>query len=305
MIRPTRALRTSIMLSAVTLICIPAQAMAREQRAQPHAIPATSAQTVEPADPRTRVGRANAAARVEPERTSYFNAIQQYAYTDGALFQIYTAPGQITDIMLQEGEELVGPGPVASGDTVRWIIGDTVSGAGAARRVHILVKPTRADIRTNLIINTNRRTYHLELSATNSTYMAAVSWTYPQDALIALRTAEAEREHTAPVASGIDFSSLNFRYRIGGDHPGWRPVRVFDDGRQVFIEFPGDIASGDMPPLFVIGADQAAELVNYRVQGRYMVVDRLFERAELRLGAGASAKSVRIERERARRRSRS
>lgn len=305
MIRPTRALRTSIMLSAVTLICIPAQAMAREQRAQPHAIPAASAQTVEPADPRTRVGRANAAARVEPERTSYFNAIQQYAYTDGALFQIYTAPGQITDIMLQEGEELVGPGPVASGDTVRWIIGDTVSGSGAARRVHILVKPTRADIRTNLIINTNRRTYHLELSATNSTYMAAVSWTYPQDALIALRTAEAERERTAPVASGIDFSSLNFRYRIGGDHPGWRPVRVFDDGRQVFIEFPGDIASGDMPPLFVIGADQAAELVNYRVQGRYMVVDRLFERAELRLGAGNGAKQVRIERERARRRSRS
>ena len=305
MIRPSRVLRTSIMLSAVTLICIPAQAMAREQRAQPHPIPATSAQTLEPADPRTRVGRANAAARVEPERTSYFNAIQQYAYTDGALFQIYTAPGQITDIMLQEGEELVGPGPVASGDTVRWIIGDTVSGAGAARRVHILVKPTRADIRTNLIINTNRRTYHLELSATNSTYMAAVSWTYPQDALIALRTAEAERERMAPVASGIDFSSLNFRYRIGGDHPGWRPVRVFDDGRQVFIEFPGDIASGDMPPLFVIGADQAAELVNYRVQGRYMVVDRLFERAELRLGAGNSAKSVRIERERARRRSRS
>lgn len=305
MIRPTRALRTSIMLSAVTLICIPAQAMAREQRAQPHPIPATSAQTLEPADPRTRVGRANAAARVEPERTSYFNAIQQYAYTDGALFQIYTAPGQITDIMLQEGEELVGPGPVASGDTVRWIIGDTVSGAGAARRVHILVKPTRADIRTNLIINTNRRTYHLELSATNSTYMAAVSWTYPQDALIALRTAEAERERAAPVAAGVDFSALNFRYRIGGDHPGWRPVRVFDDGRQVFIEFPGDIASGDMPPLFVIGADQAAELVNYRVQGRYMVVDRLFERAELRLGAGASAKSVRIERERARRRSRS
>src|SRR3546814_6992083 len=73
-----------------------------------------------------------------------------------------------------------------------------------------------------------------------------------------------------------------------------------DLGRQVFIEFPGDIASGVMPPLFVIGADQAAELVNYRVQVRYMVVDRLFERAELRLGAGNSAKQVRIERERAR-----
>ena len=76
---------------------------------------------------------------------------------------------------------------MASGDTVRWIIGDTVSGSGASRKVHILVKPTRADISTNLIINTDRRTYHLELRSTASTYMASVSWTYPQDGLIALR----------------------------------------------------------------------------------------------------------------------
>src|SRR3970040_1076365 len=103
MIRPMRALRTSVLLSAATLACLPAHATTRDQRAQSQAIPA-------------------AAPRTEPDRTSYFNAIQQYAYTDGALFQIYTAPGQITDIMLQEGEELVGPGPVASGDTVRWII---------------------------------------------------------------------------------------------------------------------------------------------------------------------------------------
>src|SRR3546814_15915704 len=106
--------------------------------------------------------------------------------------------------------------------------------------------------------------------------MAAVSWTYPQDALIALRTAEAERDRTAPVAAGIDFSALNFRYRIAGDRPEWRPVRVFDDGRQVVIEFPGDIASGVMPPLFVTRADQAAALVKYRVKGRDQVVDPTF-----------------------------
>jgi hypothetical protein len=32
------------------------------------------------------------------------------------------------------GEQLVGAGPVAAGDTVRWIIGDTESGSGATRR---------------------------------------------------------------------------------------------------------------------------------------------------------------------------
>jgi type IV secretion system protein VirB9 len=39
-----------------------------------------------------------------------------------------------------------------------------------------------------------------------------------------------------------------------------------------------------MPPLFVLGTDGDAELVNYRVRGNYYVVDRLFRAAELRLG---------------------
>lgn len=291
-----RPIRMLSLLSAAVLASTSAHAIVRE--------PASSAPAAEPADPRARVGRANAEARVQPSRSSYLGAIQQYPWSDGALFQIYTAPGQITDIALQEGEELVGPGPVASGDTVRWIIGDTVSGSGTARRVHILVKPTRADIATNLIINTNRRTYHLELRATPSTYMASISWTYPQDELIALRAAETERERTAPIASNINVTALNFRYNISGDRTDWRPVRVFDDGRQLFVEFDEHIATSDMPPLFVLDENGAVELVNYRVQGRYMIVDRLFDRAELRLGSGRNTRQVRIERESSRRRGR-
>jgi type IV secretion system protein VirB9 len=247
-------------------------------------------------DPRQNVGRANDAARVQPERATFLNAIQKYAWAEGALYQVYASPGQVTDIVLQEGEELVGPGPVAAGDTVRWIIGDTVSGGGAGRRVHILVKPTRPDIMTNIVINTSRRTYHIELRATPGIYMASVSWSYPEAELIALRTAEAERERTTPVAAGIDLAALDFGYRLSGDKPGWRPVRVFDDGRQIFIEFGDDIATGDMPPLFATGAKGEAELLNYRVQGRFMIVDRLFGRGELRMGSGRAVRKVVIER---------
>ena len=156
-------------------------------------LPLLLASTVsaEPADPKLRVGRANAEARVQPDRQSYRNAIQQFAWADGALYQVYSAPGQVTDIVLQEGETLVGPGPVAAGDTVRWIIGDTLSGAGASRRVHILVKPTRADISTNLVINTDRRTYHVELRAPPAPYRAWVACTSPSDELSAPRAADA------------------------------------------------------------------------------------------------------------------
>jgi len=251
----------------------------------------------EPRDPRARVEAANADARVQPTRAGYINAVQVWPWSEGALYQVYTAPGQVTDIALQPGERLTGSGPVAAGDTTRWVIGDTESGSGPGRRVHILVKPRRAGLTTNLVINTERRTYHIELRSAERTYMASVSWTYPQDELIALRRSAELAEAGQPVAIGTldTLAALNFRYRIEGDRPPWRPVRAFDDGRQVFVEFPAGIAQGEMPPLWVVGEGGTAELVNYRVRGRYIVVDRLFAAAELRLGAKRQQR-VRIER---------
>ncbi|MBO9460716.1 P-type conjugative transfer protein TrbG [Labrenzia sp. R5_0] len=238
----------------------------------------------EPTDPAERVTEANAAARMEPVRDGFINAVQLYPYSAGALYQVYASPGQITDIALQPGEKLVGTGPIAAGDTARWIIGDTLSGSGDSQRIHILVKPTRPDLQTNLVINTDRRTYHLELRANPSAYMASVSWTYAEDALIALRRRNAQAEAALPIERDVALDSLRFRYRIEGDRAPWRPQRAFDDGRQVFIEFPRGIGQGEMPPLFVIGPEGEGQLVNYRIRRNYMIVDRLFAAAELRLG---------------------
>jgi type IV secretion system protein VirB9 len=74
--------------------------------------------------------------------------------------------------------------------------------------------------------------------------------------------------------------------------PPWRPLRAFDDGLKVYIEFPRGIAQGEMPPLFVLGPKGDAELVNYRHQN-YYIVDRLFAAAELRLGDDGG-KKIRI-----------
>ncbi|WP_128937097.1 P-type conjugative transfer protein TrbG [Bradyrhizobium zhanjiangense] len=248
----------------------------------------------EATDPKVRVKQANAAARVQPVRNGFINAVQVYPFSGGALYQVYTAPGQITDVALQEGEQLVGSGPVAAGDTVRWIIGDTESGAGATRKIHILVKPTRPELVTNLVVNTDRRTYLLELRSTEKTYMASVSWQYPEDQLIALRRQNAAAETAAPIAASVDLASINFRYAIEGDDPAWRPLRAFDDGNKVYIEFPSGIVQGEMPPLFVIGPAGGSELVNYRVNRNYYIVDRLFAAAELRLGDKDSERRVRI-----------
>lgn len=134
---------------------------------------------------------------------------------------------------------------VSAGDTVRWVIGDTFSGAGASKRVHILVKPFAPSLKTNLVITTDRRTYHLALESTKATAMAALSWTYPADALMALKARNAKAEATAAstVDTGLSLDHLRFRYAISGGSPAWKPLRAFDDGTKVYIEFPARLAS--------------------------------------------------------------
>lgn len=236
--------------------------------------------------PTARVEAANRAATREPSSAGYLNAVQVYPWTDGALYRLYAAPERVSDIALQPGERLVA---VSAGDTVRWVIGDTTSGAGEDARVHVLVKPFAAGLVTNMVITTDRRAYHLALESTNRTAMAAISWTYPQDRLVALRRQNQRAEEARPVAENVALTNLRFRYAITGDSPPWRPLRAWDDGNKVYIEFPARLDQGEAPPLFVVGPLGQSQLVNYRVSGNHYIVDRLFAAAELRLGENPQA----------------
>jgi type IV secretion system protein VirB9 len=243
--------------------------------------PADKHRRVPPSPAELRVRAANHAATLEPQAAGFIDAVQVYPYSDSAIFHLFTAPGEVTDIALQPGETL---GAVAAGDTVRWVIGDTASGSGETRRTHVLAKPFAAGLDTNIVITTDRRTYHLSLTSVERSAMVAVSWTYPQDQLIALKAAADNSLAVQPVASGLQVDQLHFDYVIAGDQPAWRPLRAFDNGRQTFIEFPASLGTGEAPPLFLVDGKGMASLVNYRVQGRFYVVDRLFDAAELRLG---------------------
>ena len=229
--------------------------------------------------PTQRVTAANTAALQEPSTDGYINAIQVYNFSDGALYRLYAAPQEVSDIALQPGENLTA---ISAGDTTRWVVGDTTSGSGSSKQVHVLAKPYAAGLKTNLVITTDRRSYHLELQSTSDTFMAAVSWTYPQDNLVkSLATAAVAPSPTDGLPA---IENLHFGYTISGDNVAWKPVRAFDDGTRVYIEFPKALAQGDAPPLFVSGPNGDHDLVNYRVRGSYYVVDQLFAQAELRYG---------------------
>ncbi len=257
-------------------------------------VPAIAAAETRPSLP---VAAATQAARINPRPAGWQGATQLFVYAPGGLYVVTAAIGQVTDIMLQEGETLSDTGAVAAGDTVRWVIGEAASGVGATRRTHILVKPTDPGLATNLVINTNKRTYHVELRSTAQVYLASVGWSYPQDELIAIQHAKetAEVHAATQVQVGIDPAKLNFGYRLTGPNVPWRPAQVFDDGAKTYVLMPEGIARTELPPLFLLGEKGKIELVNYRVSGRYLVIDRLFATAELRLGT-KEQKVVRITR---------
>jgi type IV secretion system protein VirB9 len=239
---------------------------------------------------------ANTKATQVPSQEGYFNAIMQYDFAPGALFQVYTAPLRITDIAIQPNEQLTGP--PAIGDTVRWVIapGRSIS-AGLTQR-HIYVKPTRPGLHTTLTITTDKRTYLIELHSFKDTYMAAVTWRYPQDELGAFEEASAlaERQDKIITSPNVQLDAVRFDYRVEvkSGRPAWTPSQVFDDGRKTFIRFPPEMLTREAPALFVLSASEI-QLVNYRVKNEFYIVDRLFDQAELRVGTDGQ-EIVRIQR---------
>jgi P-type conjugative transfer protein TrbG len=230
------------------------------------------------------VWSANSSSRSAPTQGAYINAALYYDFEPGRLYTVNTSPRFLTAITLRPGEKLISK---AAGDTVRWVLGETVQGGGATQQVIVMVKPVRGDLRTNIILTTDQRTYLLDaVSREGDTYTSVIAWNYPQEQMIEAQAAHAAAAQSVQLATAVDH--LNFGYAVKAVHsrhaPRWQPLRVFDDGLKTYIQFPADLGASEAPPLFLVGPKDQAQLVNYRLLGGYYVVDRLIDVAELRLG---------------------
>jgi len=226
------------------------------------------------------IAAANAAARQRSSNARFLGARHIYAYAPGALYELLANPNYVSSVLLEPGEVVTA---IAAGDTARWMVTEAQTEGAREPRAVVLVKPLDQRAHTNIVIITDRRTYVIDARAAGGeTYAAEIAWSYP----------DATEAHPARV------EELNFAYRIRtvrGARPIWAPARVFDDGRHTYVEFAPGVAVREMAPLFVV-TGEGVELANYRVEGQLMIVDRLFERAELRMGRRAPV-IVRIDRE--------
>lgn len=208
-----------------------------------------------------------------------------FFYYPGGLYKIYCKEGNLTDIQLQPGEEIIF---IGGGDTVRWVVDKAPSGSGSSKQWHVFLKPLKQGIDTNLIITTDRHSYQIKAHSTNW-YNPIIAWTYPQEERAAfLRQEDNKRkvEEETISLSSVSPEDMNFNYKITskGGNFSWAPKTVFDDGQKTYIKMSDRMPSGEAPALFVKDEKGGLMLVNYRVKNNYYIVDRLFQEAEMRNG---------------------
>jgi len=206
--------------------------------------------------------------------------------------RVTTRPFRITNIALEPGEEIMS---IHAGDTVRWTFAPAESMQDGVLVSHVVVQPTMPNISTNLMIHTDRRVYQIDLvSVAEGPYTPGIAFTYPnqnlnrlfvrRDVQSRIRERDRDRDRDRRETDESPVRNINSGYRITTRSTmlDWRPVAVFDDGIRTFIRMPPRITEA---PALYIRLDGRDTLVNYRVHGRYFIVDRLFDTAILRLGA--------------------
>lgn len=204
-------------------------------------------------------------------------------------------PLQVCSIRLQAGEVV---NDVHAGDAVRWKITPATEGVGPTATTVVVVKPTDAGLTTNLIITTDRRIYTVKLASTQREWIPVLSFDYPDDvqrewAAYAQRQAQTTHANTLP--TGQNLANLDFNFRMSGDSPAWKPVRIYTDGVKTYIQFPSSHFN-EAPALVALGQRGGEELVNYRLIGDRYVVDKVLDRAALIVGVGRSQTKVEINR---------
>lgn len=250
---------------------------------------------------------------------SYESMISQPGTSGSVLFRydqsypsIVCAILQVTDIELEPGEVVT---QVNVGDTTRWSVESAVSGSGSEQTQHLIVKPRDIGLTTSLVVTTDHRTYHLMLVSDEKGFMHWVRFVYDhektaQPASTPMPAVAAPAPMPQRVAADpprrrpdgkrvalMEADDTDDGYVVSGK-ADWRPVAVYSKGGKTYIEMPASVRHKEAPVLFEETRKGLFHhekiLVNYRVKGRWYVVDKVIDKGTLVSGVGGGQTKVDI-----------
>ena len=223
----------------------------------------------------------------------YSNAVMLYDYHRDFVYQIYCMPLRITDITLQQNEQIVDL-PFIS-DSERWMVGAGFHLESNVPVQHVYIKPTAQNLKATLIINTNFRVYHFILMSFSDVHMPVVRFRYwentlPQNFNLSKPNSNSDSGQSGFLILGNNdkdssiytdprYVSFNYKIRYGVKKPSWLPSVVYDDGQKTYISFPDNVLQTEMPAVF----ENRSDVVNYRVNRNVMIIDKLVIKISIKL----------------------
>lgn len=194
--------------------------------------------------------------------------VRTYVYGESEVFKVVTQYGFQSSIEFSAGEEIL---TLSVGDAVSW----RVTPAGN----RLFIQSLREEALTNMTVVTNKYTYNFDLSSRVSrsediTYL--VRFYYPAK--------DFDNENAVLFGDG----KYNFNYSLivtDESDSDITPVKVFDDGRSTFFQFPTE--NKGVPNFFMNTPDGKQVPVNYRDEGAFVVVGRVAPKFTLRRGNSA------------------
>ena len=217
----------------------------------------------------------------KPLRLSSDSRIEVVVYAPYNVIPVYGTTFTTTQITFGKNEYIEN---VQNGDLGAWT-------ASISKDIPnmMFVKPTVYNSNTNMTVVTNKHTYYFHLrsnaqganSQKNATY--AIHFIYPgaQQNKVERSIAWRERQKQAELSAARNPSDYNWNYSFHGDRR-IVPMHVFDDGKFTYLQLqPGQ----PVPAVFAVMSRNGKEsVVNYRQDGRYLVVQQIAPQFTLRLG---------------------
>lgn len=136
----------------------------------------------------------------------------------------------------------------------------------------VSVRPKSASSTSNMTVVTNHDIYHFDLRS--------VARGSGIDPVYGVVIEDKKKSEGSKPGSLADVAALNFSYTFRGSDD-LRPLRLFDDGKHTFFQFPDHI---DTPAIFAVGEGGQESIVNQHVRGHYLVVESLARQFTLRRG---------------------
>lgn len=212
------------------------------------------------------------------EREAKKNVTTTFFYEENKTYNIYCRVNNITTLLLNPDEQVIS---IDAGDTSRWTVKEVITGSNDGQRSAVVIKPLsfNADkmLKTTINIFTNKRYYNLSVLSAKEWYNPIVKWIYPQE----IKLAQRKKIETEEEMAKVDPSKLNYNYSVSTKKYEFVPSSIFDDGTKTYLVMKDNLQE---LPAFYMKEGNKLLLVNYRVKGNYLIVDRTFTEGALILG---------------------